>query len=541
MGDTLAPGERIGHYTIEGELGRGPLGISYRARDAAGDVVALKVLESPTALTDPEKAQIARDFHLLEDLQSPQIPVLLEFVRYDDRYVIATDYLPLGNLEARLERGPLPLQAALTLMRHLTFAVGRAHAVGVVHGAIKPTNVLRRQVDGRQVPVLADFGGSLRRHAWRSPSGAVDALAYRAPELGRRLDTSIAADVFALGRLLSTMVGPNPPEEVKAIVVRATEPDPGLRYRTAQDMFTALNALGSLSAPVSAPAALVPVAAEAEPAATLTPVAVPASLPDAMPAPSRPAPEPVAPAEVRTPGEVPSVGRILSSAGVGAAAAERGYRSRWPWIAGVIGVAVVALVLSITLSGQKGSVFTGSQQPPAAPVVSAKPGYRSVVFTLSQPAGDASVVEVKTGKTWTQVGGASYALPTVVGGTRGCATFRVADDSQTPALYSATTQKCGTSQPPTLTVKLDHSDCTYAGYLQVCYTFLASGLKPGTTHTLTLRLNGQVLGRRQITVDKTGHAALPRGEHFHFVSTAGGETAQVTYAGLQATWIVANV
>lgn len=526
MGDTLEPGERIGHYTIEGELGRGPLGVSYRVRDAAGDVVALKVLESPSPLSDAEKALIARDFHLLEDLQSPQIPVLLEFVRYDDRYVIATDYLPLGNLDARLERGPLPLQAALTLMRHLTFAVGRAHEAGVVHGAIKPTNVMRRQVEGRQIPVLADFGGSLRRHAWHTPSGAIDAPACRAPELGRRLETSAAADVFALGRVLSTMVGPNPPDEVRAVVTRATAPDPALRYHNAHEMFTALQEpqpVSAKAAPAPAPLAAVPAPIVPDP---------PPPLPRAVPAPGPAADEPR---------EVPSVGRILSAAGVGAAAAERGYRSRWPWIAGVIAVAVVALVLSISLSGQKGSVFTGRKQPPAPPVASAKPGYRSVVFTLSRPAGDASVVEVRTGTAWSQVGATTYALPTAVGGTHACATFRVADESQVPALYSTTTQSCGTSAPPTLTVKLDRHDCMYAGYLQVCYTFLASGLRPGTTHTLTLSLNGQVLGTRMITVDSTGHAALPRGEHFHFESTAGGQTAQVTYAGLQTTWIVANV
>jgi hypothetical protein len=90
-------------------------------------------------------------------------------------------------------------------------------------------------------------------------------------------------------------------------------------------------------------------------------------------------------------------------------------------------------------------------------------------------------------------------------------------------------------------VKLDRADCHFAGYLQVCYTFLAGGLKPGTTHTLTLRLNGQVLGTRRITVDKSGHASLPGHEHFHFEATAGGGNASVTYAGLRATWIVSNV
>ena len=526
MQDALAPGEHIGHYTIEGELGRGPLGISYRARDAAGDVVALKVLQSATALTDPEKAQIARDFHVLEDLQSPQIPVLLEFVRYDDYYVIATDFLPLGNLAARLDRGPLSLTPALTLIRHLTYAVGRAHVVGVAHGAIKPTNVLRREVDGRQVPVLADFGGALRRHAWQSPEGYVDAPAYRAPELGRLREATAAADVFALGTLLGAMVGAGAPVAVQRIIDTATETDPLRRFRTAHEMFTALTDLGNVSAP--------PV--EPEP----TPEPEPAPVPEPAAEPAHEHVPVLEPAILRA-ATAPSShgGRLLTSDGV--AAADRGYRSRLPLIGLVVAVALLVLVLSIVLSGRKGSVFTGKSTPPDAPIATAQAGYRSVVFSLQQPAGDASVIEVKTGNAWTQVGSTSYTLPTSVGGARGCATFRVADESQTPAVYSAETRSCGTSAAPTLTVKLDPKDCTYAGYLQVCYTFLAGGLRPGSTHTLTLRLNGQVLGTRVITVDKSGHATLPKGEHFHFESTAGGETAQVTYAGLRRSWIVANV
>lgn len=531
MHESLAPGERIGHYTIEGEMGRGPLGISYRARDAGGDVVALKVLESESALSDPEKAQIARDFHALEDLQSAQIPVLLEFVRYDDSYVIATDYLPMGDLAARLERGPLPLPAALTLIRHLAYAVGRAHVVGVVHGGIKPTNVLRREVDGKPVPVLGDFGGALRRHAWRTPAGGVDSPAYRAPELGRLREATAAADVFALGTLLAAMVGPNPPVEVARVVATATEPDPLRRYRTAHEMFTALTDLGNVSAPVVEPEpAPIP---EPEPAPVQDPVAVsppvrepslllePAILRDAVAPPRQPD------------------GRLLSAADI--ADADRGYRSKIPLIAGVIVVALVVLVLSVVLSGRKGSVFSGKKTPPAAPVASAKAAYRSVVFSLQQPTGDASVVEVKTGSTWTQVGTNSYTQPTSEGGIRACATFRVADESQTPAVYSAVTQSCGTSAPPTLSVTFDRVDCHYAGYLQVCYKFLAGGLRPGSKHTLTLRLNGQILGTRVITVDKSGHASLPKGEHFHFDATAGGQTAEATYAGLRQSWIVANV
>lgn len=526
MQHALTPGERIGHYTIEAELGRGPLGISYRARDAGGYVVALKVLESSTALTDSEKAQIARDFHTLEDLQSPQIPVLLEFVRYDDHYVIATDFLPLGNLAARLDHGPLALPAALTLLRHLTYALGRAHIVGVVHGGIKPTNVLRREVEGRQVPVLGDFGGALRRHAWQAPDGYTDAPAYRAPELGRLREATAAADVFALGALLSAMTGDNAPAEIQRLVTTATDPDPLRRYRNAHEMFSALTDLERVSA----------LAVEPEPAPVPRPVPQPAVAPAVEVAP----PPVLEPTILRAATTSPAAGdRLLSTAAV--AGAERGYRSKTPLIVGVIVVALVVLVLSVVLSGRKGSVFTGKTTPPPAPVATAKAGYRSVVFSLQRPTGDASVIEVKNGSSWTQVGSTSYTLPTSLGGVRGCATFRVADESQTPAIYSTETRSCGLSEPPTLTVKLDPKDCTYAGYRQVCYTFVASGLRPGSRHTLTLRLNGQVLGTRVITVDKSGHATLPNGEHFHFEATAGGGTASVTYAGLRSSWIVANV
>ncbi|MGN6162259.1 MAG: serine/threonine protein kinase [Marmoricola sp.] len=523
MGDGLEPGASIGQYTIEDELGRGPLGISYRARDASGDLVALKVLASSAPLTDSEKARIARDFHSLEDLQSPQIPVLLEFVRYDHRYVIATDFLPLGNLAARLERGPLPLPAAITLIRHLTYAVGRAHLVGVVHGGIKPSNVLRREVNGRPVPVLGDFGGALRTHPWITPEHAADAPAYRAPELPAGQPTA-ASDVYSLGVLLSATTGPDAPEPVQRVIAHATQQDPARRFRTAHEMFTALTDIDSTALVQAAPAPATP-----PPAADVAPegegaVAAPVDeIPVAVAA--------QAPSERKrfiTPEEI--------------AAADRGYRSKAPFIAGgVIVAAVAAIVLTVVLSGNKGSVFTGKTTPPTPPAATAKAGYRSVLFTLSQPVGDASVVEVKDGTSWTQVGGTSYTLPTVVGGTRACATFRVADESSNPATYSTLTTACGTSLPPTLTVKLDRADCKVAGYLQVCYTFLASGLRPGTTHTLTLRLNGQVLGTRRITVDKSGHASLPDHEHFHFEAMTGGGRASVTYAGLRATWIVSNV
>lgn len=566
MTDALQPGDRIGHYIIESELGRGPLGISYRARDAVGEVVALKVLLAETPLTDSEKAAIAHDFHALEDLQSPQVPVLLEFVRYEDVYVIATDYLPQGDFSRRLAQGPLPLPAALTLIRHLTYAVGRAHEVGVVHGGIKPTNVLRGEANGRQVPVLSDFGGALRHHAWVRPEGVNEGDAYRAPELSDHGPATPASDVFSLGTLLAVMTGGLANAGVAGVIARATMGAPAQRYANATEMYEALSAVGSSPDPV-APVELEPVVLASAPISTevssVKAEASPQTPSEASVPTGAPAAEvaPQIPSETSTPVVTASTApsdhraaeraRILKSGDI--AASGRGYRSKGPLIAGVIAAALLVLALSLLLT--KNNVFNQPASVPKASVLNvAKVAFGSagapnggVRFTLAQPGvpSDDTIVrtlQVLVAGTWQPVTGTSYTYqtqPPAVGGKKICPSFRVADTNagNGSAAYGAVVSACGTTAP-TLSVTVDHNPCNIQGVRQVCYTFAADGLTPGITSELVLILDGQKLGGLTLTVDGAGHAGLPPGKHIYFAATSSGKYAVVKFAGMTKRFLV---
>lgn len=539
VGDTLQPGERIGRYTIESELGRGLLGISYKARDADGEVVALKVLSADAPLTDDEKAGIARDFHALEDLQSPQVPVLLEFVRYYDSYVIATDYLPLGDFSRRLAQGPLPLPAALTLIRHLTYAVGRAHEAGVVHGGIKPTNVLRGEVNGRQIPVLSDFGGSLRHHPWIRPEGVNVGDAYRAPEVQGGGDVTPASDVYSLGILLAAMTGGLANAGVAAVIARASDERPAQRYKNASEMYEALSAVGSTPDPVVDPA---PASIAAPSASAYTEVSSVKA--EALPqTPSETSVPAGAQVEAPVADRAAERARILNSAEV--AGAERGYRSKGPLIAGVIAAALLVLALSLLLT--KNNVFNQPEVVPNASVskVTSVPngGVRFDLAPTGQPSNDSIIrkLQVFSSGSWQDLPGNTYTARTPVGGEQVCLKFRVTDQNATNATStnSDAVSACGKTGP-TLTVTVTPGNCSINGFTQVCYDFLAAGLQPGTKHVLTLRLQGQVIGTTSLTVNKQGRASLPRGVHFHFESTTGGQRASVTFAGMTTSWFVAN-
>lgn len=511
VGESLAPGQRVGPYTIESALGIGSLGVSYRARNVEGEIVVLKYLRSAAPLSDREKLRIGREFEALAGLNNPFLPDIIEFVAFRDDYAIITEYQRLGDLGGRLARGPLSPETALALMRHLASAVGEAHAAGVVHGGITPANVLRRSVDGRQVPLLVDFGIALRSHAWTPPEHAPDVSRYRAPELdaGRRM--SVAGDVFALGSLLAVMVGPQAPRGIRELVARATDPRPRRRYRDGRRFHDAL------------------VEAMQEPWGALEsmPAQPPATVPEGS-VRQRPKEPSVLPR--------PDAARLLTEEAV--ANVGSGYQSKAKLIGGIMVAALVVLVLSVMFSGPKGSIFGGATHTPPAPVVLATPSYRSVLFNLQQPPGDASVVEVRSGTMWTQVGADTYTLPTAKGGVQACADFRVVDASQSPPLVGPQVTACGTSVAPTLTAQRVSPDCRYRGASQVCYSVMASGLEPGTSGTMVLRLDGQELRKVAVTVDKSGHATLPDGDYFHFTSASAGKTADLTYMGLEYAWTV---
>ncbi len=200
---------RLGRYEVLSELGRGGMGVVYRARSDDGREVALKVL----ARTEPAHlARFEREQRLLSSFQEADgfVPLLDSGSAGGTPYVVMP-LVPGGTLRGRLaERGRLTADETAALGRGLGAALGRAHERGVVHRDVKPENILFAS-DGR--PLLADLG--LAKHFDRGASGASASVSlsrtgegrgtagYMPPEqISDATHVGPAADVFALGAVL---------------------------------------------------------------------------------------------------------------------------------------------------------------------------------------------------------------------------------------------------------------------------------------------------------------------------------------------------
>jgi len=190
-------------YEILSLLGRGGMGVVYRARDrASGEVVAVKVLlESRASAAE----RFAREAAVLAGLDHPGI------VRYwahgvtdaGEPYLVM-EWLDGENLAGRLGRGALSVDETLTLATQVAQALAAAHARGVVHRDLKPSNLFLVAKDIGQVKVL-DFGiAQLGGAARMTKTGAlVGTPGYMAPEQARSEGSlTPAADIFALGCVL---------------------------------------------------------------------------------------------------------------------------------------------------------------------------------------------------------------------------------------------------------------------------------------------------------------------------------------------------
>lgn len=208
-------GEDFGRYRIEERLGRGSMGVVYAATDRLlGRRVALKVL--PAALADSEEFQqrFAHEASLLARLDSPHVVSIYDYGEQDGAPFLATQLVLGGDLGALLRlRGPMPPRLAADICSQIAQALADVHRVGVVHGDVKPSNVLLR--DSGTTPLLAclcDFGIARTDADDHTSAGTVSGTwGYLAPEIGRGAPTTAASDVYALGCLLWTLLFGTPP------------------------------------------------------------------------------------------------------------------------------------------------------------------------------------------------------------------------------------------------------------------------------------------------------------------------------------------
>jgi len=225
---------RAGAYSDLQEIGRGGMGVVFRARGPEGRFVALKVLKR----LDPDSlARFDRERRMVATLGEAEgfVP-LLDAGELGGPFIVMP-FLEGGTLRARLMRGPLPVAEACALVRSLALALGEAHERGIVHRDLKPENVLftrRGDEDGDWGRALvADLGLAKHfDHQGASISLSIEGTmrgtaGYMPPEQARDAkNAGPPADVFALGAILYECLSGTPPfhgSSLTEVLVRVEE------------------------------------------------------------------------------------------------------------------------------------------------------------------------------------------------------------------------------------------------------------------------------------------------------------------------------
>ncbi len=200
--------ERLGDYEIVRRLGQGGMGVVHLARSTRLDrLVALKVLAPEAAADERLRARLRQEAATLATLSHPHVIAVHDYGEVDGHVYLAMQLVDGPSLAQLLARGPLAPEHACAVAAQVADALAAAHAAGILHRDVKPSNVLT--VAAAQPLVwLADFGIAGEQLA-DGPSLGV--RAYAAPERLRGEHAQPSSDTYSLGCLVVAMLVGQPP------------------------------------------------------------------------------------------------------------------------------------------------------------------------------------------------------------------------------------------------------------------------------------------------------------------------------------------
>jgi serine/threonine protein kinase/tetratricopeptide (TPR) repeat protein len=249
------PLQTLGEYDILEELGRGGMGVVYKARHRAlKRIVALKVIQWHGGRPEVQQARFRSEAEVLARLQHPNIVQIYEVGEHEGRPYLSLEYVTGGSLDQRIKGAPQPPRVCAELVETLARAMHAAHRAGVVHRDLKPANVLLQrdfiaedpesaekktgEIDTSSsppssalsassavrllIPKITDFGLAKQLDADLGHTRSGDVVgtpSYMAPEQawGRKEQIGPLTDVYALGAILYEMLTGRPPFQADTV------------------------------------------------------------------------------------------------------------------------------------------------------------------------------------------------------------------------------------------------------------------------------------------------------------------------------------
>jgi eukaryotic-like serine/threonine-protein kinase len=270
--------ERIAGYEILSELGRGGMGVVYKARQAGlNRLCALKMILSGALASSDAIMRFKIEAEAIASLQHPNVVQVYEIGEADGCPYFSLEFVDGSNLQTKIASTPQPPAETALLMRQICLGVYAAHQRGVLHRDLKPANILLTKDN---VPKITDFGLAKRieekDHGQTRTGAILGTPSYMAPEqaMGRAKDVGPAADIYSLGAVLYDMLtgrppfrgetvmdtlnqvqkleplpprylAPKVPLDLQTICLKALQKEPHKRYETAGEMAEDLRRFGA--------------------------------------------------------------------------------------------------------------------------------------------------------------------------------------------------------------------------------------------------------------------------------------------------------